>query len=75
MMDSSWAGDAWADSFKRTEEDLKAWLPKPPTDDELGRELYEREAKQWPKPLGWDNLSEASRYLWSERAREKQRQQ
>jgi hypothetical protein len=35
----------------------------------LGQQLYEREARNWPKPLGWDNLSEGSKAQWEERAR------
>jgi hypothetical protein len=33
------------------------------------QQLYEREAKNWPQPLGWDNLSEGSKAQWEERAR------
>jgi hypothetical protein len=33
-----------------------------------GKTLYEREAKNWPSPLGWDNLSKASKHLWEEHA-------
>jgi hypothetical protein len=39
------------------------------TAEERGRLLYEREATNWPKPLGWDNLSEGSKAQWEERAR------
>jgi hypothetical protein len=34
-----------------------------------GQQLYEREADNWPQPLGWDNLSEGSKAQWEERAR------
>lgn len=38
------------------------------TDEEKGRAAYEKEAKNWPKPIGWENLSKASRYLWTQQA-------
>jgi hypothetical protein len=37
-------------------------------DEELGRAEYEREAKNWPSPIGWDNLSDAAKKNWTERA-------
>lgn len=39
------------------------------TDEELGREAYEREALNWPSPIGWDNLSVASKSNWIQRAK------
>lgn len=34
----------------------------------VGRPYYEKEAKNWPSPIGWDNLSYASRLRMAERA-------
>jgi hypothetical protein len=33
------------------------------------QQLYEREARNWPRPLGWAALSEGSKAQWEERAR------
>jgi hypothetical protein len=37
-------------------------------DEAKGRAMYEQEAANWPKPIGWDNLPEGSKYLWIQRA-------
>lgn len=34
-----------------------------------GQAKYEREALNWPDPLGWDNLSEGAKAQWEERAK------
>lgn len=39
------------------------------SDEENGRAMYEREADNWPSPIGWDNLEPVSRFLWTERAK------
>lgn len=41
------------------------------TDEERGRAMYEREAANWPKPIGWDNLPKGSKHQWIQRAKEK----
>lgn len=38
------------------------------SDEEKGREAYEREAKNWPSPLGWDKLPAGSKRQWILRA-------
>ena len=41
------------------------------TDEERARAMYEKEAKNWPSPIGWDNLAKGSQYLWIQRAKER----
>lgn len=51
-------------------------LSSPPTtmtNEERAQLMYEMEARNWPSPIGWDNLSEASRALWVERVERIQR--
>ena len=38
-------------------------------DEAKGRAMYEREAANWPSPIGWDNLPESSKYQWIQRAK------
>jgi hypothetical protein len=38
------------------------------TPEERGQLLYEMEARNWPKPLGWDKLLDGSKAQWIERA-------
>lgn len=44
------------------------------TDEERGRAAYEEQAKLWPKPIGWDNLTPAGKHQWIERAKKEKRQ-
>jgi hypothetical protein len=37
------------------------------------RFLYEAQAAMWPSPIGWENLSDAAKHLWLERAKKKAR--
>lgn len=48
---------------KKEETQVKA------SDEERGREAYEREAAHWPSPIGWDNLPHFSKIQWIERAK------
>lgn len=34
------------------------------TDEELARQMYEEEAKNWPSPVGWDNMMPGSKAQW-----------
>jgi hypothetical protein len=44
------------------------------TDEELARYNYEQEAKNWPNPIGWDNLSKGAKAMWiAKAAKEKKR--
>lgn len=42
------------------------------TDEELGKALYEEQARHWPKPVGWANLP--CKQLWIERAKKRKPQ-
>jgi len=35
-----------------------------------GQRYYEKEAANWPSPIGWFNLSVASKENWEQRANE-----
>jgi len=41
------------------------------TDEERGREKYEKEARNWPSPVGWVNLPKGTQHLWIQRAKKK----
>lgn len=41
------------------------------TDEELGREMYERAAIGWPNPIGWNNLHPGTQKIWIARAMQK----
>jgi len=43
------------------------------TDEERGRAMYEKEAKNWPSPIGWNGMAKGVQQLWIERAKRKAR--
>jgi hypothetical protein len=41
------------------------------TDEEKGRAMYEKEARNWPNPLEWDKLPKGLKFIWAQRCKEK----